>query len=482
MRSPCSSKNPRGYVLLAVLLSFSLGCLCLPGGIIPTSQPPAGRSPTPKPPEPPSALSSLNSSGPWLLLKTDQGLWAVNPDGSGLTRLTEADYWEWGVQDAIQPNGNMVAYLTPTGHDLHNLALNLLVIPEGNSVVMTRLTSDATEAYADLNPGEGGFEALRTLREQPVFAWSPDGTQLAFTGVMQGPSADLYIFDLITQEIRRVSQESDQDFAPSWSPDGSHLVYLSVAGFGTGAGWSNSAIWLADTQGGTPLPISPAGGSGEEILGWLDDNTVVLTSWAQPCGPQRLRLYDVNGGSEVMLEAGCINAAAVSNRMGAVLFSNADGLFLYSLENPEPVQVAQEPNAWIERVLPGERLFTVRFDLGGVLTYGTGEYDTQASPVNVESGLLDVAEYGVIWAWTSQDEQQPGAWINGPGIEIGQIFTGKASRPVWDLENNLIFFAPDGMGGNDIYGTSFWGHYQDLTRINHIDANILDAGWIGQQP
>jgi hypothetical protein len=472
--------------LTAAAVALSLACLCLPGGVTPTPtlQPPAGRSPTPRPPDLPDEPEpgGLDGSGPWLLLETEQGLWALSWDGSSLGRLTEVDYWEWDLPQAIQPNGNMVAYLTPPGNDLHNLALNLLTVPEGNSVVMTRLTSDAAGAYADLNPGENGFEALRAIHDQPSFAWSADGTQLAFTAILQGPSADIYIFDLLTQEIRRVSQDEAQDFAPSWSPDGTHLVYLSVEGFGTGAGWSQSGVWLADTRGGTPVPISPATGTGEEILGWLDDNTVVLTTWAQPCGPQQLRLYDVSRGSEVMLEAGCINAAAVSNRMGAVLFSNAEGAFLYSLENPQPVRVAQEPNPWIERVRPGERLFTVRFELGGIFTYGTGEVDTQASPVNVDSGLLEVAEYGLIWAWTSLDPLQGGVWITGPGLEIGQIFTGPAHHPFWDLENNLIFFAPDGMGGEDIYATTFWGYFQDLTLINHIDADILEGGWIGQQP
>ena len=42
--------------------------------------------------------SGLNAEGPWLLMETDQGLWAANPDGSGMAQLTDVDYWHGSLQ------------------------------------------------------------------------------------------------------------------------------------------------------------------------------------------------------------------------------------------------------------------------------------------------------------------------------------------------------------------------------------------------
>jgi hypothetical protein len=91
---------------------------------------------------------------------------------------------------------------------------------------------------------------------------------------------------------------------------------------------------------------------------------------------------------------------------------------------------------------------------------------------------LDVAVYGAIWAWTSRDETQPGVWITGPGLDIGQIYTGKAVRPIWDLHNNLIFFALVEGGGDSIYRTTFANHYQDLAVIGSINLQWRDVTWI----
>jgi hypothetical protein len=103
----------------------------------------------------------------------------------------------------------------------------------------------------------------------------------------------------------------------------------------------------------------------------------------------------------------------------------------------------------------------------------------QVSPVSASSGDLQVAMYGLIWGWTSQDAAQPGAWISGPGVEIGQIYPGKARCPAWDLHNNLLFFALADTGGYDLYRITFDSHYTDLSRVNHLDADVNNVVWLG---
>jgi hypothetical protein len=101
--------------------------------------------------------------------------------------------------------------------------------------------------------------------------------------------------------------------------------------------------------------------------------------------------------------------------------------------------------------------------------------------VTSASGDLAVAMYGWIWGWTSNDPNQPGAWITGPGVDIGQVYSYSAQFPIWDQHNNLIFFAPESDNGIDLYRTTFDAHYTDLALVTHMGAQLRDVAWLGSQ-
>ncbi len=510
MVSTRPASRSRIISLSAVLLIIGLGCLCTPSGLLPTPSP-LPQMPTLAPPptliqpptlpQPPTPLvrptrtpqstptpfipvSQLSPSGPWLLIETNQGLWAVNTDGSGLTRLTDVDYWHGDIQDAIQPGGNEIAYLTPGNMDLHHLALNLMALPQGNTSRLIELTSSQTEAFADSGPGDPGFEALRAIGEQRSFAWSPDGSKLAFMGAMSGLTADAYIFDSQAMNIKRISEDPGQDFWPSWSPGGSHLLFFEAENFGTGAGMVESGVWDYPIHARGPSLLYKPTGSGELIAGWLNDTTVVLASSNMTCGPEKLRLYDVVSKQETLLNEGCFTSASATGFRSGVLFSNDRGIFLLTDETRTPMRVSNEKNAYISRWGPDDYAFKVTFSDGRAATFGPGTYDVQVSPVIEPSSTAllydeqDVAMYGAIWGWTSTNEKQPGVWITGPGLDIGRIFDSPARFPAWSPNNNLLFFAPL-EGGYDLYLTTFDSHYTDLRVVNHLDADITGVVWLG---
>ena len=50
-------------------------------------------------------------------------------------------------------------------------------------------------------------------------AWSPDRRYIAFTSTMDGNS-EIYIINLITKKIERLTENSAIDTEPAWSTDG----------------------------------------------------------------------------------------------------------------------------------------------------------------------------------------------------------------------------------------------------------------------
>jgi hypothetical protein len=480
-----------------VLLTLALGCLCLPGGIIPASP-----SPTPKVkptipafPTIPEITASpgietpvadsveLTSAGPWLLVETDKGLWAANLDGSGLKRLTDVDFWDYRLPSALQPFGNLVAYISPAGFDLHHMSLNLLSLPDGTITRVTDLTSAETETYADLDPGQAGIEALLAVRNRHNLAWSPDGRLLAFVGVMDGPSADIYTYDTVTQEIRRLSQGDAQHYFPSWSPGGQTLLYFGTDSFSSGAVLSTTGVWAASGVEMTPelLYIPSGDGGAENLVGWLDDTTAVLDNVYPAGGPERLRLYDVVSKEEVVLSEGSLRAVAVDSWRGTVIYADPSGLFQLTSPDETPVQISQKEVEWIPPVEPGEYFIKVYFTDGSLATYGNSDYDHAVSPntVTMGSGGQDVSVWGWIWCWTSDAEAEPGAWVTGPGADVGRIFNDPAAFPIWNQDSNLFFFEVEGVNAFRLYRATFDAFYNDLTAVGLIDAALRSVGWLG---
>ena len=62
--------------------------------------------------------------------------------------------------------------------------------------------------------------------------WSPDGQRIAFSG-MQGGVSDLYVYNLATDDVRRLTNDRFADLHPTWSPDGRTLAFSTDRGAGS---------------------------------------------------------------------------------------------------------------------------------------------------------------------------------------------------------------------------------------------------------
>jgi Tol biopolymer transport system component len=83
---------------------------------------------------------------------------------------------------------------------------------------LRRLTDDNIRAAAELSPDV--FSALGSA----MGAWSPDGTLIAFHSDLGG-IWDLYLLDVATLEVERLTYTPMEAVLPAWSPDGTTLAY-----------------------------------------------------------------------------------------------------------------------------------------------------------------------------------------------------------------------------------------------------------------
>jgi hypothetical protein len=244
-----------------------------------------------------------------------------------------------------------------------------------------------------------------------------------------------------------------------------------------------NGVWSADGNGSNVALLYPTTSAGEDMLGWRDNETVVLDTWDIVNGPAHLRLYNITTGDTISLEDGHVSAAVAktgnlfpATDPGAVVFGGDTGLSLLPSQDTEPNQFTGDQVDYV-RWNWESSMFEVRFNDGRLTTFQSDVYDRQDAPAALSSlgyPVINVTMYSAIWAWTEGEGETPGVWITGPGLDIPQIFDSPAIAPLWDPHNNLTFFS-----GSTLYRTTFGSWYSDLNPVASVSGDVVNASWVG---
>jgi WD40 repeat protein len=255
----------------------------------------------------PRFYPTLLPEGPYLLCDTQSVIvMNVGTDSRRVTDLPD------GVSGTISPDGKWIVYYTGSTEPPYDLALHVFSIEDGTSRLVANILSpdypenlavvaewhSQQEYYYDETPYTG--EQLKSpfdVYSTRVVEWSPDGRYLAFSGQMDGPSSDLYIYDVQTDEIRRMTADLRILSDISWSPTGEWLVIENItpsyAYFGktlhrirAGSGVRNDlpilekgSLWKAGGWGTATfyMLIGVADGAGDHALRYLNVETGRIT-------------------------------------------------------------------------------------------------------------------------------------------------------------------------------------------------------------
>ncbi|MCK4413233.1 MAG: PD40 domain-containing protein [Candidatus Eisenbacteria sp.] len=138
--------------------------------------------------------------------------------------------------------------------------------------------------------------ACRTVLEAD---WSPDGLTIAFSapweeGFVHG---ELYLISVDGGSAVRLTDEPDYARFPSWSPDGTQLVFVSPRAINI------DTIWIMDAVSGGSSTAVVSGSSSETLAGcvWSPDGSRIaysVTAWfAQTIVACDIYTIDLQGGN-----------------------------------------------------------------------------------------------------------------------------------------------------------------------------------------
>jgi Tol biopolymer transport system component len=198
------------------------------------------------------AFGFTNASGEFEI--GDVSIWTIYADGTGLVALTSnplGSRWE-DHRPVWSPDGHRVAFArTDNGVRPLRTAIFTLAVDGTDLVQVTSWELDANEP--DWSPdGEwiafsSPAAALQPAREQNIFKIHPDGTQLV----------------QLTEHLEANPDGSQGTFDPSWSPDGSMLVFTHIPSTG-----GLADLYVMDADGTGMHVLAKTGSLNESHAVW----------------------------------------------------------------------------------------------------------------------------------------------------------------------------------------------------------------------
>lgn len=164
---------------------------------------------------------------------------SLSPNGEYIAFISEKNIFSVELFLADAESGKIIRKLTSTSMDPHLSALRFIESSGSWSPDSKRFAAvvfakgDNQIAIIDVENGKikrrlsfGEIDAITNP------AWSPDGNMIAFSGA-DGGYTDLYLYNLKTDSLQNLTQDSFSDLQPTWSPDGSKIAFVTDRGSDT---------------------------------------------------------------------------------------------------------------------------------------------------------------------------------------------------------------------------------------------------------
>jgi dipeptidyl aminopeptidase/acylaminoacyl peptidase len=353
-----------------------------------------------------------------------------NPDGSVPTQVLTSKYEIHGdLHHSLAPAGDRLAAVISTDQGLDLVVVN---IPSLDTEIVIHLLS-ITNTESATSPTSFAAYAIRDYKH---VAWQPgDGRLLAFTGAINGPTSDVYLYDTQTKKITQLTDEPSQAIEPDWSPDGQYLLYSGVSWvppFGGAIIGHNklNGIWAVHASDTKAIALP----TNANMIGWQDATHYLAYDSDEKCTSQNLRSVDlVSGAAQPILDASFDHYFGRSPD-GAILFSSVagcpkslgDGVFLLAPGQTTPRKLLDK-RVYEIKWLPESKLFQAYpealFSADGATRYDPPVYEASYNPAVSKDGSQ---------AWEVIQQQRGRVMVQVPGGTWQKIMDGLVGQLIWD--------------------------------------------------
>ena len=424
-------------------------------------------------------FSTRTTFGGQEYLQTDASL---NPGVSGGLAVTDNGEVAGLAVSGLAPQfAENVGFLIPAGAIasrldtwLSLLAEGLLRPPDLPGAWLIAFSNDRDgDGDAEIYVMEADGENVKQLTDVPGWddypSWSPDGSRMVFTSDRDGDE-DIYVMDVDGRNVRQLTDDPSIDFDASWSPDGTKVVFTSDRD-------GEPALYLMDGDGGNVRQLTNSSG-GDYDATWSPDSTQIAFTSGRD-GNFDIYLMDADGGNvrQLTSDPGWDDFPAWSPDGTQIAFhsdrNGDDYLYVMDADGENIRQLTNGPGGDDYPVWSPDSRY-IAFQHGR-----NGGY--HISLMDVDSGHVWLLGAGFKPAWmpgtatlsipvpTSTPESQAtepreGSWIvfvsdfdiylldvDGGNVQQLTNAPGWDGRPAWSPDGIRIAFGSDRDGSNQIY-------------------------------
>jgi len=162
-------------------------------------------------------------------------------------------------------------------------------------------------------------------------SFSPDGSRIVYMSERDG-NRDLYIMDLRGNDVQRLTEDERHDYEPSWSPDGRKIAFTSRRD-------GNSEIYVMDADGSNVVRLTDDPGLDWRPVWSPDGEWIAFESWRTGKGDIYIMRPDGGDLRQLTTDPAEDGHPTFSPDSRYIVFhSQRTGnyqLFLLEVENPE---------------------------------------------------------------------------------------------------------------------------------------------------
>ncbi|MCZ4243794.1 peptidase MA family metallohydrolase [Pedobacter punctiformis] len=158
---------------------------------------------------------------------------ALSPDGKYLAFMSEKDLFGIDLFLADAKTGRIIRKLSSQLSNGHIDDFNFIESagawsPDSKQFAFS-IFSKGKNQMMIIDVANGNTISQTAMDQVQQFGnltWSPNGKDIAFSGMVEGQS-DLFSYNLDTKQVTQITYDAYSDYAPNYSPDGKKLVFSS---------------------------------------------------------------------------------------------------------------------------------------------------------------------------------------------------------------------------------------------------------------